>query len=253
MNEARSGRAMAFREGDVIEFDYELWVEGQDRLYDTTLREAAEKAGSLQEDAFYAPMAYVVGSGRLISGLEKALAAAEVGKTQTVEFDAADAYGARDPKHIETLPIQEFKKNDVTPEVGLPITYRNRRGVVTTVGGGRVRADFNHPLAGKRLKYRFTVRSVAKDDAQKVEGLLRMNLPAPTQWKVEVARQDGLKTATVTVPEDVVTRRDWVVAKLRALMDVRRHTDVEQVRFVESFRLTTEMAGAARPVAEKTA
>lgn len=245
---------MPLGDGDVIEFDYELWVEGQERLYDTTLREAAEKGGILQEDAFYAPMAFVIGSGRLIPGLEKALKDAEVGKTQTIELAAAEAYGARDPKLIETLPIQEFKKNDVTPEVGLPITFRNRRGVVTTVGGGRVRADFNHPLAGKGLKYRFTVRSVAKDDAQKIAGLLRMNLPAPVQWAVDVARQGNLKTATVTVPEDVVMRRDWVVAKLRALMDIRRHSDVEQVRFVESYRLTTDMSGGAPPqVAERTA
>lgn len=244
---------MAFSDGDVIDFDYELWVEGNDRLYDTTLRKAAEDAGMLQEDAFYAPMAYVIGSGRLIAGLEAALKNAEIGVTQTVELTADQAYGPRDPKLVETLPIQEFKKNDVTPEVGLPITYRNRRGVVAVVGGGRVRADFNHPLAGKGLKYRFTVRRVAKDDAEKVEGLIRMNLAAPAAWKVDVAKQDGLKTATVTVPEDIVVRRDWVVAKLRALMDVRRHTDVEQVRFVEAYRLTTDMSAPAPQAAEPTA
>jgi len=244
---------MAFQDGDVVDFDYELWVEGQDRLYDTTLREVAEKAGLLQEDAFYAPMTYVIGSGRIISGLEKALKEAEVGKTKEIDLTAAESYGERDPKLVETIPLQEFKKNDVTPQVGLPITYRNRRGTVSTVGGGRVRADFNHPLAGKGLKYRFTVRRVAKTDADKVSGLLRMNLPAPAAWKVDVAREDGLKTATVTVPEDVVTRRDWVVAKLRALMDVRKHTDVEQVKFVEAYRLTTTMTGTPAAVAERAA
>jgi FKBP-type peptidyl-prolyl cis-trans isomerase 2 len=240
---------MPIEDGDVIEFDYELWAEGQDQLYDTTLRSAAEKAGVLQEDAFYTPLTYVVGSGRIIPGLEKALREAEPGKTVEVDIPAAEAYGERDPKQVETIPIQEFKKNDVTPVAGLPITYKNKRGVVSTVGGGRVRADFNHPLAGKALRYRFTIRKIAKDEAEKVAGLLKMHLPAPVEWKVRIEKTEGGATAVCEVPEEIVTRRDWMVAKLRALMDVRRFTALEQVRFVETYRLTAPANAVAPPTA----
>ena len=77
--------------------------------------------------------------------------------------EAAALAGDRDPKLIETISMAEFKKGDVNPTPGLPINFKGRAGTVVTVGAGRVRVDFNSPLAGKRLKYRFTVRRVAKD------------------------------------------------------------------------------------------
>jgi peptidylprolyl isomerase len=245
---------MPFQEGDVIEFDYEMWVEGREGLYDTTLREAAQREGLFDPNAFYAPIPYPVGSGRLIPGLERALREASLGQTREVEFAPEDAYGPRDPKLIETLPIQEFRKNEVTPEAGMPITYKNRRGVVTTVGGGRVRVDFNAPLAGKRLKYRFTVVRQAEDEADKVRAFLRIHFPAPVEWAVTTAEQKGELEATVDVPEAVVFRREWAVAKLRALMDIRRFTAVRRVRFVEVYSLAPaaepEVAAASQAGAE---
>lgn len=225
------------KDGDVIAFDYELWVEGQENLYDTTLREAAEKAGILQAEAYYAPMHYVAGSGRLIPGLEEALRGAAVGKTGEVTIPPDAGYGPRDAKLIETLPLQEFKKNKVDPAPGLVINYRDRRGRVTTVGGGRVRVDFNPPLAGKTLKYRFTVRSVAQSLPERVRGILQMVFPNPLEWDVQELPTKGEKTVVVHVPQHVQFDRNWLLAKVRVLSEVRRHTDVALVRYVEEFRV----------------
>lgn len=236
---------MPVADGDVIEFDYELWVEGRETLYDTTLRDAAQKAGLEDEHAFYIPLTYLMGSGRLIPGLDRALREAATGQTREVTIPAADAYGEREAKNVETVPIAEFKKNDVQPQPGLPIVYKNRRGVVSTVGGGRVRIDFNPPLAGKTLRYRFTVRSVAKSDAERIAGILRMHFPTPDPWAVRLEKAEGRALATVNVPEAVVLSRDWVMAKYRALLDLRAHTPVDEVRFVEPFRLRREEAADA--------
>src|SRR5688500_9515593 len=108
---------MALKDGDVIAFDYDLYVADQPDVFDTTQKTTAEKAGKLDPNAFYAPMHYMLGTGRLIKGLEEALKTCEVGKTTEIDLSVEEAYGPRDPKLIDTLPIQEFKKNKVEPEV----------------------------------------------------------------------------------------------------------------------------------------
>lgn len=242
---------MALRDGDVIEFDYELWVDGREGLYDTTLRAAAEQAGRLEPNAFYIPLTYVVGSGRIVPGLERALRDATVGRPTDVALDAADGYGERDPAKIETVPMSEFRKHDVVPEAGLSVVYKNRRGTVVTVGGGRVRLDFNPPLAGRRLRYRFTLRGAARDDAEKAAGILRMHFPTADPWTVQLEKGAPPLTALVEVPEAVSSHRDWLVAKYRALVDLRRFTAFERVRFLETFRIAPS-AAAADPATQAT-
>lgn len=225
-------------DGDVVTFDYELWVEGQETLYDTTIRDAAEHAGILQPNAFYGPVHYVLGSGRMIPGLDRALRRAEIGKPLEIQLDPVDGYGERDPKMIETIPLPEFKKNDVAPEPGLVITYRNRRGVVTTVGAGRVRVDFNPPLAGKKLKYHLTVKRVARDAAEKVADIFSMHFPTPLAWKSLPSNEGGQRVVTVHVPEEVALSQHWVLARYRALRDIERYAGVDRVKLIEEFNLS---------------
>jgi FKBP-type peptidyl-prolyl cis-trans isomerase SlyD len=233
---------MPLEDGDVVEFDYELWVEGREGLYDTTLEGPAKAAGIHNENAYYGPVVHAIGSGRIIGGLERELRNAKVGQTKEIEIAPADAYGERDPKLIETVSMQEFKKGDVNPQPGLGVNYKGRQGTVVTVGAGRVRVDFNSPLAGKKLKYRFTLRKVAKDDKEKLESILKMDFPAPVTWKVETGQVEGKSTGTVTVPEVILYQRHWVNARLRVLVDAGRYTKLDQVRFVESYPVQPKRA-----------
>lgn len=223
-------------DGDVIAFDYDLFVEGHEGPYDTTRRETAEKAGVLDPNAFYAPMSYQLGSGRLIKGLEEGLKACEVGTPKTIEITPEMGYGARDPKNIETLPMQEFRKNKVDPEVGLVITYKNRRGIVTNVGGGRIRVDFNHALAGKKLRYEVTVQSVAKTPVDRARGIIQMDYPTSLTWDIEVKGDE----ATILVPEPVKFDRNFLIAKYRIVTDLEKLPELKTVRLVETFPLRQE-------------
>ena len=231
------------KDGDVIAFDYDLFVEGHEGPYDTTRRETAEKAGVLDPNAFYAPMSYQLGSGRLIKGLEDGLKTCEVGKTTTVEVAPDQAYGARDAKNIETLPMQEFRKNKVDPEVGLVITYKNRRGIVTYVGGGRIRVDFNHALAGKKLRYEVIVQKVAKTPEDRIRGIIQMDYPTSLTWDVTVKGDE----ATVQVPEQVKFDRNFLVAKYRIITDLHKLPELKSLRLVETFSLVEEKPQQAVP------
>jgi FKBP-type peptidyl-prolyl cis-trans isomerase 2 len=222
-----------FQDGDVIAFDYDLFVEGHEGVYDTTQRSTAEKAGVSDPNAFYAPMSYVIGAGRLVKGLEDALRKLELGKPTTVELSSEDAYGPRDAKYIETLPIQEFRKNKVQPEVGLAITYKQRRGVVTFVGGGRIRVDFNHPLAGKKLRYEVVVRSIAKTPLEKVKGIIQMDFPTSLEWDVEVKGD----VVSIVIPDQLKFDQNFLVSKYRIVTDLRFVDGLKTCRLVEAFPL----------------
>lgn len=234
-----------FQDGDVIAFDYDLFVDGQEGVYDTTQRSTAESHGILDADAHYLPMSYILGAGRLIAGLEEALRQCEIGKRTTIELEPEKAYGARDPKLIETIPMQEFKRNKVDPTPGLQITYKNRRGLVTNVGGGRVRVDFNHSLAGKRLKYVLTVRSVADSVEKKVRGIIQMVFPTKLEWNVQV--RNGV--ATLRVPDALRLDQNFLVARYRIVAELRQVPELSTVEVVEAFPMkgAGEGGGAAPP------
>ena len=141
----------------IVRIDYKAYFADADRLYDTTNADAAKEAGIFNEKVTYAPMAYIIGSGSLYADLDAAIAGAEIGKETEVTIPCEKAAGARNPRLIELHPIKEFYKNEINPYPGMSVSLGNRNGVVMSVGAGRVKVDFNNPLAGHDLKYEVTV------------------------------------------------------------------------------------------------
>jgi FKBP-type peptidyl-prolyl cis-trans isomerase 2 len=144
---------MADNAKKVIRLEYKAYLADEDRLYDTTDEAAAKEANIYSDKVKYAPMAYIVGSNKLFPALDKAIAAAKVGEEFTVEVPAEEGAGARNPKLIEVHSAKEFYREQINPMVGMTVTLGGRPGIVTAVGAGRVRVDFNNQLAGHDLKY----------------------------------------------------------------------------------------------------
>ena len=67
---------------------------------------------------------------------------------------------------MQLVPMSEFKKQGIKPQVGMAITSEGNTGIIRSVSGGRVRLDFNHELAGKtwntRLKWLKLLRMTQK-------------------------------------------------------------------------------------------
>lgn len=101
-----------------------------------------------------APLKFIVGSGQVLPGVEKAVQGMKVGESKTVEIEAAQAFGAA--KQILTVPLKELD---------LPEKEREMLGVgqvLELAGGERARIvqlaedtmdiDLAHPYAGQALK-----------------------------------------------------------------------------------------------------
>jgi len=59
--------------------------------------------------------------------------------------------------------------------LGAPVNINGRQGYLSYLAAGRARIDYNHPMAGKTLKYVFTVIKEVKGKEDKVIGLLESN------------------------------------------------------------------------------
>jgi peptidylprolyl isomerase len=116
------------------------------------------------------PLEFMVGTGRLIPTLEKALIGLKVGDKKKVEVKAADAYGEYDKSAVQEVPKTQFPK-DLAITVGEHYRVQTPQGpitvTITAVKDKTVTVDFNHPLAGKDLT--FDIEIVKIRDATKEE------------------------------------------------------------------------------------
>lgn len=233
--------------GTFVRLNYDMWVEDVEGLFDTTDRDRASGSGIYNPEHQYGPIVAVVGAGHLVPGLDKAVQKQEkTGEWTEAELPPEDAFGGRDPKKIETVPMQRFKQSKVQPKVGERIQYKNQPATITRVAGGRVWVDTNSPLAGRKVKYRFRVEETIDDESAKVAALLEHAYRRGVTFDVVI--ED--KTADVTVPENVKYDRQWPLVKFRVAHELGTHTSLEKVRFIEEY-VTKPQLPAEQPETKK--
>ena len=103
------------------------------------------------------PLEFVIGSGHIIPGFEKAVIGMEPGESKSVTVPANQAYGKRQPEMVVEVNRQQIPKN-IKPEVGRRLQIqrtdgRSLQAVVARVSDNTVTLDTNHPLSGKDLVF----------------------------------------------------------------------------------------------------
>ncbi|MBF0331286.1 MAG: peptidylprolyl isomerase [Candidatus Omnitrophica bacterium] len=134
--------------GMKVKFDYTLTVD----------KEEVETTKGKQ------PLEYVDGKNMLIPGLEKELTGMKVGEAKTVMVKPEDGYGPVRPEAVREFDKTKFPA-DITPQVGMVLEMQDPDGnpypaMVKEVKDKVVMLDFNHPLAGKELKFDVTIVAV---------------------------------------------------------------------------------------------
>lgn len=217
----------------MIRMDYKAYFADSGKLYDTTLEDVAKENNIHNDKYHYSPMAYVVGSNKLFPALEKALATAKIGKEFEVSVPCEEAAGARDPKLVELHSIKEFYKNEINPMPGLPVSLGNKSGVVMSVGAGRVKVDFNNPLAGHDLLYKITVTEEITEPVEKAKAIVELNFGDASEF---VFAFPGDKVS-VTLPEITKFHQEWPVARFKIVSELRSAFGVDTVELIEIWSL----------------
>lgn len=140
------------RNGDRVRFHYTLEVDG-------------EVYGSSRDRG---PVELEIGSGKVVPGLEDALAGMRAGEKRVVMVPPHRGYGPHDPEGVQPVPVGAFAEEVDSLEVGQVVEGElNGTPFVARVDALRedeVVLDFNHPLAGRTL--RFVVDMVDVDAAE---------------------------------------------------------------------------------------
>lgn len=125
--------------------DYELFVEGE--MLDTT------------DDT--EPIQFIQGHGEILPALEKELYGMKPGETREVSLSPDEAYGEVEPDSIVDVSRDEFPEDfPLRPGVELEVTDKEGETLlarIRAVHRHKVKLDFNHPLAGKDLRFVVTI------------------------------------------------------------------------------------------------
>lgn len=174
----------------------------------------------------------VVGAKFVLPGIDEALEQMQVGEKKTVDLAPEKAFGLREQKYVRLVPASQFRKNNMDPYPGMVVSADNMHGRVLSVNSGRVRVDFNHPLAGKTLVYDLEVKSRIDDGKEKLKALVEFYSKVPEN-KISVEIKG--KEAEIIVPPMVSP-----VYKKKIADDARAFVGIEKIKFSEVYEKTEE-------------
>jgi FKBP-type peptidyl-prolyl cis-trans isomerase 2 len=226
---------MAIKEGDFIRLNYTGKVQETGEIFDTTVKEVAEEAEIYSEKKTYGPIVIAVGVGHVLKGLDTGLVGMEEGEEKTIEVLPEEGFGARDPKLLQLIPMREFKKQNMKPQVGMNITMEGHTGKIRSISGGRVTVDFNHEFAGKTLLYDVEVEKIIEDDLEKIYGIIELQYSNPNikPEDHEVKIEDG--KVIIYLNEMAKFDNQITYAKFRIARDIWDNMGIDRVEFVDVF------------------
>jgi len=160
--------------GDWVEIDFVGRIKNTNQIFDVTLADIAKKEGIFDEKQKYKPLVVCIGKGQLLKGLDSAVQGKKASDEFEIELQPKDAFGERDQKLLQLASINKFK--EFRPVPGLQVSVDGTMAIVKSVTGGRVILDFNHPLAGKVLKYWVKINRIVEKTDEKIKGLLSITL-----------------------------------------------------------------------------
>lgn len=219
------------QKGDIIYLDYELWTADKKELYETTREEVAKKENKYNEKIKYKPIPIVVGVGRLIRGLDNHILNVEVDKEYEVEILPEDGYGERDKEKLKIYSIRELLRKEIKPEIGKEITIDNKVGTIVGSGAGRVRVDFNHPFAGKKLFYKYKIIKKVEDLKEKISTIIEMHYKKFEGFEINV-NEDLVEIKLI---EECKYDFGWFYAKSKIISDLREYVNLKKIRFIEEY------------------
>lgn len=247
---------MSVKNGDFLRLKYTGKVQETGEVFDTTDEKVAEEAGIKSENKIYGAIPIIVGAGHVLKGIEEALVDMKEGDEKSLEIPPEEAFGQRDPNLLQLIPMSEFRKQGLKPQVGMGITMENTPGVIRSVSGGRVKVDFNHELAGKNLLYDIEVEKIIADDEEKIKSMISLHYLTPNIdiENTNITIEDGV--VTIQMDEMAKFERkpyvDITFARFRISRDIWENMEnVDKVEFVDVFekKVNEEVADAEGEVA----
>lgn len=103
------------------------------------------------------PLAFTCMAGQMIKGFDEAVREMEVGQVVNVRLEPAEAYGERDERLVQTIPLAQMPGSEGLV-VGQRVMLSGPAGqpfpaTVAAKEGDTITFDMNHEMAGKALNF----------------------------------------------------------------------------------------------------
>lgn len=158
--------------GDFVYIDYVARIKDSGEIFDLTKEDLAKKEGMYSEKIKYGPVPVIIDAGFVVTGLNEALKELNVGDKKKVVVEPKKAFGERSEELVKLIPESRFKDQDVDVAPGSYVMINNLKGKIVSNDGGRVKVDFNHPLAGKTLEYEIEIVQEIKETVEKIRAIV---------------------------------------------------------------------------------
>jgi len=153
---------------DFVEMSFTGTLDNGD-VFDSNIGEDLKKA-NLKVDA--KPFIFCIGEHMFLETVDLFLIGKEVGKEYELIVPPKDAFGERNSSLVKVVPLKLFLEHQTYPQVGMTLNIDGNLTKIISVSGGRVVADFNHPLSGKVVHYKLTITKKITDIKEKAASFI---------------------------------------------------------------------------------
>ncbi len=231
---------MPIKKKDFIELEYTGRLKDGNDVFDTTDEKTAKDTGMHKPNALYGPVVICVGENHVLKGLDAAIESKEIGKHK-IELTADKAFGKKDVKMIQMIPLKKFSEHEVRPFPGLQINIDEVMGTVKTVSGGRVLVDFNHPLSGKDVVYEIKINKIVADKKIQIDALMKLLLGVKDAG-ITVQGDDAKITLKAELPKQFAEELAKKITEL---------TGIKKIEFAKEEKKAETKKETEKPKAEK--
>ncbi|MBT4376455.1 peptidylprolyl isomerase [archaeon] len=200
---------MALKKKDFIEIEFTAKTK-DGMIFDSNVKADLEKA-EIQGQA--KPFTFSLGQGMFLEGVDEFLEGKEIGEYD-LELSPEKAFGKRDPKLIQMVPLKIFHAQQIRPVPGAVFNFDGKLAKVLSVSGGRILVDFNNPIAGKDVLYHVKILRKVDDVKEKVNAL--NDFFFRTEFKFEVKE----KKLILELPEQMKVVAEMFKQKYKDILDL---------------------------------
>jgi len=168
--------------GDFVDLEYTGSANGE--VFDSNIAEDFKKMNNEGQNK-PKKLVIAIGQGFVVPGLDKALEGKEVGKFFEVDVKFKEGFGERKRELVKIIPLRVFTDKKINPYPGLTLAMDDMLARIITVSGARVVTDFNNPLAGKDLHYKFRISRKVDDEKEKATSLFESLLGFAPEFEVK--------------------------------------------------------------------
>ena len=192
------------QKGDFIELEY-IGTLDTGEVFDTTNEAAAKKADIHRNKMMYGAVGVCIGEGQVLKGLDEALEGKETNREYTITLAAEKAFGKKQAKLVQMVPMSKFKQQNVQPMPGLQLNIDNMLATIKNVSGRRVLVDFNHPLSGHEVTYAVKIGKKLEKPEEKVKALAELHF-SRKDIGVAVKGETAELTFTTKIPAEIAKK-----------------------------------------------